>query len=200
MERGRRRCLVEPYRGGQTRSARAIHGVLMRSKSIVLFRLLWILVPLHIGLTWVQAGFRGWRARQSEVPQPSPAPEELPPVSVLVPAWNERGTVERNIAALKQVEYPCWEAIILAGGEDGTHEAAQQAAAEDARFRILERGPEPKNAALNRGVGAAQHDVVVLLDCDNIVEPGWLAGLMAPIARGASVAVGGLDTKGVVVT
>ncbi len=154
------------------------------------FGFLWSLVLVHVGLTWIQAIRRGWRARQNKESPPQPRPEELPSVSVLVPAWNEKGTVERNIAALRQVEYPRWEAIILAGGDDGTHDAALQAAAGDGRLRILERGPEPKNAALNQGVRAASYDIVVLLDCDNIVEPGWLAALMAPMARGASVAVG----------
>jgi len=133
---------------------------------------------------------RGWRARQNEDSQPPPRPEGLLPVSVIVPAWNEKGTIEQNIAALQQVNYPCWEAIIVAGGDDGTHAAATRAAAGDDRFRVLERGPEPKNAALNQGVQAALYDIVVLLDCDNIVEPGWLAALIAPIADGASVSVG----------
>ncbi|NLF12098.1 MAG: glycosyltransferase family 2 protein [Anaerolineaceae bacterium] len=156
----------------------------------MILRGLWILVLAHIALTWALAIRRGWRARRNEVNSPPPRREDLPPVSVLVPAWNEKGTIEKHIAALRQVEYPRWEAIILAGGDDGTHSAAMAAAMGDERLRVLERGPEPKNAALNRGVQEAQYDIVVLLDCDNIVEPGWLAALMAPIARGASVAVG----------
>jgi len=147
-------------------------------------------VLAHIALTWVLAVQRGLKARREEThPQP-PRAEDLPPVSVIVPAWKEKGTIEKNIAALRRVDYPCWEAIILAGGEDGTYAAAIQAAVGDNRFRILERGPEPKNAALNRGVQSAQYDIVVLLDTDNIVTPGWLAALIAPIANGASVSVG----------
>jgi len=156
----------------------------------VILRVLWILGLAHIGLTWGLAMRRGWVARQNEVPPGQPPPEQLPPVSVLVPAWNEEGRIEGNIAALRRVDYPRWEAIILAGGDDGTYQAATEAAARSDRFRVLERGPEPKNAALNRGVQAAQYDIVVLLDCDNIVEPGWLAALMGPIAKGASVSVG----------
>jgi cellulose synthase/poly-beta-1,6-N-acetylglucosamine synthase-like glycosyltransferase len=152
--------------------------------------ILWFLVFAHIVATWLLAIQRGRHARRSGPQRPQSTSKELPPVSVIVPAWDEKGTIEKHIAALRRVEYPLWEAIILAGGEDGTHAASVQAAAGEERFRILERGPEPKNAALNRGVGVAQYDIVVLLDCDNIVEPGWLAALIAPIASGASVSVG----------
>lgn len=155
-----------------------------------LLLLLWILVLLHILVTWWSAIRRGRLARQTDVQQPPPLPGNLPPVSVIVPAWNERGTIERNIAALRKVDYPCWEALIVAGGDDGTHATAIQAIGDDDRFRILKRGPEPKNAALNQGIQAARHDILVLLDADNIVEPGWLSALIAPIAGGASVSVG----------
>ena len=154
------------------------------------FQLLVILVLAHVALTWARAMRRGWRARQNQVPPPQPRPEQLPPVSVLVPAWNEKGTIERNIAALQQVDYPRWEGIILAGGQDATHEATLKATAGDARFRVLERGPEPKNVVLTRGIEAAKHDILVLLDADSIVAPEWLSMLVAPLAKGASASYG----------
>ena len=156
-------------------------------------RILWIAGCAHILVTWLLAIRRGRRARRTEPFEPAQVAHDLPPVSVIVPAWNEKGTIERNIAALKQVRYPDWEAFIVAGGNDGTYEAALNAASGNDRIRVLSRGPEPKNAALKKGIREAQHDVLVLLDCDNIVEPGWLAALIAPIAAGASVAVG--DSK-----
>ena len=160
----------------------------MSNKKVI--RALWIFVFVHVAITWLLAVRRGWRARQQNENNAHPSPKELPPVSVIVPAWNEKGTIERNIHALQAVDYPDWEAIIVAGGDDGTYEAAVETVGADKRFRVLPRGPEPKNAALNRGVQAAQHDVLVLLDCDNIVTPGWLRALIAPIANGAAVSVG----------
>jgi cellulose synthase/poly-beta-1,6-N-acetylglucosamine synthase-like glycosyltransferase len=156
----------------------------------VIFQVLWFLVLAHIVITWALAVRLGTLARRAKLKPSIPSEEELPPVSVIVPAWNEKGTIEKHIAALRRVEYPCWEAIILAGGEDGTQAAALQAAAGVPHLHILERGPEPKNAALNRGILHAQYNIVVLLDADNMVTPGWLKALMAPIAQGASVAVG----------
>ena len=155
-----------------------------------IIEILWVIVVAHIVLTWILAIRRGRKARLEEAKQPSLPVKDLPPVSVIVPAWNEKGTIEQNIAALRKVEYPQWEAIIMAGGTDGTFAAATQAIGGDERFHLLERGPEPKNAALYRGIQNARYDIVVLLDCDNIVEPGWLSALITPIANGASVSVG----------
>jgi cellulose synthase/poly-beta-1,6-N-acetylglucosamine synthase-like glycosyltransferase len=152
--------------------------------------ILWILVAVHILATWFLQIRRGLKARARQSHEPTPAALEQPPVSILVPAWNESQRIEKCIRALQQVDYPCFEALILAGGTDGTFEIANQAIAGDRRFRLLERGPEPKNAALSEGVQAAKHEVLVLLDADNLVEPGWLAALVAPLARGAAASVG----------
>lgn len=152
-------------------------------------QLLLILVLLHIAVTWVRAIRRGLAARRQRCEtEPSGSPQ--PPVSILVPAWNERGIVEHCIESLRQIDYPEWEALILAGGPDGTRESAQQAAGGNPRFRILERGPEPKNMALMQGVGAAQHELLVLLDADCTVCPEWLGALIEPVARGASASIG----------
>lgn len=152
---------------------------------------LWIAAGLHILITWFLAVRRGLRARRRNASQPSPPlPTDFPPVSIIVPAWNEKGTVERCIAALQKIDYPQWEAIIMAGGSDGTYQAALDAAAGDPRLRVLERGPEPKNEALNRGIAQAAYDVIVLLDADSIVFPGWLTALLRPLLSGASASYG----------
>lgn len=150
---------------------------------------------IHIVLTWVLAIRRGIRARQSTVKDPEVPENVLPPVSVIVPAWNEKGTIESNIAALKQVQYPKWELIIVAGGTDGTYAAAKQAIGEDERFRLLERGPEPKNAALAKGIQKARYDYVVLLDADCVVDPGWLRSMITPLINGADAVVGNRRPK-----
>ena len=151
---------------------------------------LWILVSAHVLFTWVLAVRRGYKARLEEAPHPSAVVEELPPVSVIVPAWNEKGTIEKCVEALKKINYPRWEAIIMAGGEDGTFEAAQNFTADNKRFKVLERGAEPKNVALTRGIEAAQYDVLVLLDADSIVYQDWLRMLVTPLAKGVSASFG----------
>lgn len=153
------------------------------------FKLLLVLVLAHIVLTWILAIQRGLTARHQGN---EASGDDLPqlPASIIVPAWNERGTVESCIQSLQCIEYSDWEALILAGGPDGTLEAALKAADGDERFRVLERGSEPKNVALSRGIEAAHHDVIVLLDADSIVSSEWLRELIGPIVQGAAVSLG----------
>jgi cellulose synthase/poly-beta-1,6-N-acetylglucosamine synthase-like glycosyltransferase len=169
---------------------------------------------VHISITWIRAIQRGTQARQNmkharwrfqqlptfhfnnkivtggSEPLKTADQSSQPFVSILIPAWNERGTIEKCIRSLQRSVYKNWEVIILAGGPDGTFESAKQFTAGDARFRIIERGPEPKNAAINRGTLAALYKIIVLLDADSEVEPGWLEALVEPLTSEASASIG----------
>ena len=156
----------------------------------VVFVTLWILVLIHITFTWYFSIRKGFLARAKFALPTRQASANQPAVSILVPAWKEKGTIEPCIAALKKIDYPDWEALILAGGPDGTFESALQAAGGDDRFRVLERGPEPKNVAVMQGVQAACYDILVILDADSLVFPDWLSRLVDPIAAGAAASFG----------
>lgn len=159
-------------------------------KETVLFQILFILVLIHILCTWLSSIRRGWLVRKRTEKKPDMCLIQQPPVSILIPAWCERGTIEQCIRSLQKLEYSEWEALVLAGGHDGTFEAASSAAARDARFRILSRGPEPKNAAIMQGVQAARHEILVLLDADSLVFPDWLFNLVQPFSSGAAASFG----------
>lgn len=149
-------------------------------------------VLIHIVLTWIRAIQRGKQARLriQNKPLATRQADQHPGVSILVPAWREQGTIERCIMSLQQIDYPSWEVLILAGGDDGTLEAAQEATAGDDHFRVVRRGPEPKNVALMQGIQVASHDLLVILDADSIVEPDWLTELAKPIVAGATASFG----------
>jgi cellulose synthase/poly-beta-1,6-N-acetylglucosamine synthase-like glycosyltransferase len=146
-------------------------------------------VLTHCGLTWMTARRQAVQARQQPVPGMQPA-IDLPFVSVLVPAWREQGTIEQCIETLCKVEYPAWEAIIIAGGPDDTYAAAARACAHLANFRVLQQQPRGKNAALNQGVLFASGRIIVILDADSRVTPGWLRMLVAPFSQGALITNG----------
>src|SRR3954447_18716457 len=60
-------------------------------------------------------------------------PAVWPRVSVLIPAWNEAGTLPHALSSLRNQRYPDWEAIIIAGGTDGTLREARDLCAHDSR-------------------------------------------------------------------
>ncbi len=79
------------------------------------------------------------------------------------------------------------EVVIVDGGStDGT---AERFAADDTVTLIVEPGA---NIARGRNVAlaAATHDVIAVTDADCILEPTWLAEIVAPIEAGADVSMG----------
>jgi cellulose synthase/poly-beta-1,6-N-acetylglucosamine synthase-like glycosyltransferase len=148
-----------------------------------------LLAGVHIAATWLAAIRRGVLARRKEQ-QPIPMPERWPIVSVIVPAWNEKGTLERCIRTLCAQDYPTWEAIIVAGGPDGTYQTAVKECSGSEHIRVLEQQPHGKNAAINQALPISRGEIIVLLDADSQVPAGWLRKIVAPINQVIRVTTG----------
>jgi len=148
--------------------------------------IIWLTVAIHIMLTWLLAWYRGRQARRK--PQDEFPLKQQPLVSILIPAWNERRVLGQTLEALRQSDYPHWEAIIIAGGPDGTCDAARQRCADWPNFTVIEQPPRGKNAALNLGLQYARGEIIVLLDADTIVASDWLRHLVAPLTHGYTAA------------
>jgi cellulose synthase/poly-beta-1,6-N-acetylglucosamine synthase-like glycosyltransferase/peptidoglycan/xylan/chitin deacetylase (PgdA/CDA1 family) len=121
------------------------------------------------------------------------APAYLPPVAVVVPAYNEAVGVERAVRSLAASDYPDFEVVVVDDGStDGTAEIVEGLALE--RVRVLRKPNGGKPSALNSGVGATSAPVVVMVDGDTIFEPEALRRLVQPLGDPAVGAVSG-NTK-----
>lgn len=145
---------------------------------------------LHVAYRFLLA------ARVSGSQESSESHEDLikaPEVSIIVPAWNDRGVLGRTALALDEAvgAYPGpVQVILVAGGSDGTYaEAALLAEARD--WDVIEQSPRGKNAALNDGLSAARHRTIVFLDADTEVSRSWLSELVRPIVEGRAAATTG---------
>ena len=148
-----------------------------------LLQLLFLLLGGHSAATWIVAAWRGLRANHRRHLKPRPQRrQDWPSVSVIIPAWKEHGTLERCIASLRSVDYPDWEVVIVAGGPDETYRTAVEACQGLAHCTVIMQRPRGKNAALNDGLHVSRGEVLVLLDADSIVTPGWLRALIEPIS------------------
>jgi GT2 family glycosyltransferase len=98
-------------------------------------------------------------------------------ISVVIPTFNGRDTLDRLIPALLHQEYPVDEyeiIVVVDGSSDGTVEYLRSLKAGRV-LRILEEPNCGPAVARNRGVAAAAGDLVLLLDDDNVVD-GTLLG------------------------
>jgi cellulose synthase/poly-beta-1,6-N-acetylglucosamine synthase-like glycosyltransferase/peptidoglycan/xylan/chitin deacetylase (PgdA/CDA1 family) len=104
-------------------------------------------------------------------------PSFSPPVSIVVPAYNEARVIESAVRSLARSDYPELEVVVVDDGSaDGTGERVGQLGL--AAVRVIRQANSGKPAALNAGVSAATHDVIVTVDADTVFEPGTLSRLV----------------------
>lgn len=116
-----------------------------------------------------------------------------PPVSIVVPAYNEAEVIESAVRSLVGSDYPRFEVIVVDdGSEDDTGEIVERLAL--GGVRVLRKANAGKSAALNAGIAAARHGVIVTVDADTVFEPGTLRKLVGPFADDRVGAVSG-NTK-----
>lgn len=104
----------------------------------------------------------------------------LPPVSVLVPAYNEEVGIEQAVRSLVASDYPELEVVVVDDGStDRTAEIVRELALPG--VRLVQQANGGKAAALRTGTAAAAHDVLVMLDGDTVFEPRTIRHLVQPL-------------------
>jgi glycosyltransferase involved in cell wall biosynthesis len=115
-----------------------------------------------------------------------------PRLSVVIPVYNERATVEELLKRVQAVAIDKEIVIIDDGSTDGTRELLAGLAAADGSVRVLlqprNRG---KGAALRRGFAEARGTVVLIQDADLEYDPTDYPALLDPIERGVADVVFG---------
>jgi Glycosyl transferase family 2/Polysaccharide deacetylase len=92
-----------------------------------------------------------------------------PPVSIIVPAFDEAVGIERAVRSLAASNYDDFEVIVVDDGSiDGTAEVVERLGLPG--VRVIRQPNSGKPAALNRGLAEARHDVIVMVDADTIFE------------------------------
>ncbi|MFC8361664.1 bifunctional polysaccharide deacetylase/glycosyltransferase family 2 protein [Streptomyces griseorubiginosus] len=120
-------------------------------------------------------------------------PEVTRPVSVIVPAYNEKECIANTLESLARSTHPIEVIVVDDGSSDGTSEIAREAARRlgMTNVRIIRQENAGKPAALNNGVRSARHDIVVMMDGDTVFEPDTVRRLVQPFADEEVGAVSG---------
>ncbi|MFI1725992.1 bifunctional polysaccharide deacetylase/glycosyltransferase family 2 protein [Streptomyces sp. NPDC020489] len=115
------------------------------------------------------------------------------PVSVIVPAYNEKECIANTLKSLAQSTHPIEIIVVDDGSTDGTSEIARDAARAlgMTNVRVIRQENAGKPAALNNGVRSARHDIVVMMDGDTVFEADTVRQLVQPFADPAVGAVAG---------
>jgi glycosyltransferase involved in cell wall biosynthesis len=118
-------------------------------------------------------------------------------VSVLMPVYNERATVEHAIARVRGVPMQMEIICVDDCSNDGTREILQRLKASGAIDElVLHERNRGKGASVRDAIAAASGDVVVIQDADLEYDPLDILKLIGPVEDGRADAVFGSRFKG----
>ncbi|GAA4110141.1 glycosyltransferase family 2 protein [Knoellia locipacati] len=130
----------------------------------------------------------------SEPADPDDSTAALPPVSVVIPVLNEERHLRDAVGQVLRQSYAGDLEVVLALGPstDRTDEVAAELASADPRVRTVPNPSGRTPAALNAGIGASRHDVVVRVDGHAEIPEDYVATAVRTLDETGADNVGGL--------
>jgi cellulose synthase/poly-beta-1,6-N-acetylglucosamine synthase-like glycosyltransferase/peptidoglycan/xylan/chitin deacetylase (PgdA/CDA1 family)/spore germination protein YaaH len=133
-------------------------------------------------IAWL--AFKSRRAGDTGVSPSSPASASYPPVSVLIAAYNEEKVIKQTLLSVSSSTYPGELEVIVVddGSSDKTAQLVAEMAQSDRRIHLIRQVNQGKATALQVGLAAVCHEIVVTLDADTQCAPETIGELVRPFA------------------
>jgi dolichol-phosphate mannosyltransferase len=107
-----------------------------------------------------------------------------PLLSVVVPVYNEKRTIELLLEKVREVEIDKEIVIVDGASIDGTREILEKQAEIPGTRVIFQHQRNGRGAALKEGIAAAKGDLIIFQDADLELDPADYPALLAPITQG----------------
>ncbi|HEX6838440.1 MAG TPA: glycosyltransferase, partial [Polyangia bacterium] len=120
----------------------------------------------------------------------------LPPVTAIIPAFNEGAVITRTIDSVLGSDLPVEILVVDDGSSDDTAERVARRYLREPRVRLLRQPNRGKAAALRTGVAACATEIVVALDADTLFAPATIRRLVEPFGDPRVGAVAGTAEVG----
>ena len=135
-----------------------------------------LMVAVWILLALVFVARREWRERWLLAAPPA---EHQPPVTVLIPCFNEGPQLLETLRAALHLDWPDWEVIAINDGSvDDTGEQLEALLPLHPRLRVVHLASnQGKALALRAGALLARHELLLCIDADAVLDPqalGWM--------------------------
>jgi glycosyltransferase involved in cell wall biosynthesis len=112
-------------------------------------------------------------------------------LSVIIPIYNEKNTLEEILRRVEATEIPSEIILVDDGSVDGTKEIVEKYRGKDKyKVRMHERN-QGKGAAVRTGIEAATGDILLIQDADLEYDPREYPDLLKPINEGLADVVYG---------
>lgn len=115
-------------------------------------------------------------------------------VSVIVPVYNNEGTVEACIKSIQKQLYDNIEIIIIDdGSKDSTGEICRGIAEKDKRVKVIHQENSGVSVARNNGIKLSEGDLITFVDADDEIPNDYISELINSYQNSnADLVIGGI--------
>jgi dolichol-phosphate hexosyltransferase len=119
-------------------------------------------------------------------------------LSILMPVYNERATLDSAVKEVLGVSYPCEIELIIVddGSTDGTRDLYPAITGDPRVVLHLHERNQGKGAAIRTAAKAASGDYLIMCDADLEYAPAEIPSLLGPVIAGEAKVVYGTRTFG----
>ncbi|HLP80129.1 MAG TPA: glycosyltransferase [Acidobacteriota bacterium] len=111
-------------------------------------------------------------------------PKHEPPISVIIPAYNEEKNIGVCLNALLSTKYSPMQIIVVDDGStDGTECVVKNFSGSANQIMYMRANHLGKTKALNAGIAKAKHEIIVTLDADTIVDHDFFIEIVRPFSN-----------------
>ncbi len=142
--------------------------------------------PLVMSLVWTTGALYTWFRYERHTPRHDSPPDasHLPPVSIIIPCFNEAAHIVETIRCALAVRHPDFEVIAVDDGStDGTGVILDSLAESSRRLWVVRQAfNQGKAAGLKAGALEATHEILICIDGDARIDPyapTWIAAAFA---------------------
>lgn len=120
----------------------------------------------------------------------------FPPVTIIIPAYNEENGITRTLDSLVEVDYPNKEVIVV---DDGSTDRTYQIALRHKNkfqnkgitYSVFQKKNGGKSSAINYATRLSQNEIIVVIDADSVINRNAIKSLSKHFYDNDVVAVGG---------
>ena len=118
-----------------------------------------------------------------------------PPVTIIIPAYNEEKGIARTLDSLVEVDYPNKEVMVIDDGStDRTFQNALKYNAKfqnNSKYSVFHKRNGGKASAINYGLRLSLNEIIVVIDADSVIDKNAIKSIVKHFYDEDVVAVGG---------
>lgn len=147
-----------------------------------------MLIPITYGLIVFSYGALKYNRPDPALSAARVSDDDLPFVSVLIPAHNEEFVIGNTLNHVLRMDYPRFEVIVI---DDHSSDNTSDVVRGFPGVKLIQRRHLPnrgKSEALNTGLEFAQGDVLCVFDADSEMAPNFLREAVLPLVADTGIA------------